>query len=68
MKDNKHVQAILEDILPQAQTKIDEVKTLLAPSKPHCGTKFPAGAGGKIAQAVMDGDVSPALGSLDRWY
>ena len=31
MKDNKHVQAIPEDVLTQAQTKIDEVKTLLAP-------------------------------------
>ncbi|MDR2410430.1 MAG: hypothetical protein LBE13_20285 [Bacteroidales bacterium] len=31
MKDNKHVQAIPQDILTQAQTKINEVKTLLAP-------------------------------------
>ncbi|MDR1215299.1 MAG: hypothetical protein LBK25_01295 [Treponema sp.] len=31
MKDNKHVQAIPQDVLTQAQTKIDEVKTLLAP-------------------------------------
>jgi hypothetical protein len=31
MKDNKHVQAIPSDVLSQAQTKINEVKTLLAP-------------------------------------
>jgi hypothetical protein len=31
MKDNKHVKAIPQDILTQAQTKINEVKTLLAP-------------------------------------
>jgi hypothetical protein len=31
MKDNRHVQAIPQDILTQAQTKISEVKTLLAP-------------------------------------
>jgi hypothetical protein len=31
MKDNKHIQAIPQDILTQAQTKINEVKTLLAP-------------------------------------
>jgi hypothetical protein len=31
MKDNKHVQAIPQDILTQAQTKISEIKTLLAP-------------------------------------
>jgi hypothetical protein len=31
MKDNKHVQAIPQDVLTQAQTKINEVKTLLAP-------------------------------------
>jgi hypothetical protein len=31
MKDNKHVQAIPQDVLTQAQTKINEVATLLAP-------------------------------------
>jgi hypothetical protein len=31
MKDNRHAQAIPQDILTQAQTKINEVKTLLAP-------------------------------------
>jgi hypothetical protein len=31
MKDNKHVQAIPQDILIQAQTKINEVIALLAP-------------------------------------
>jgi hypothetical protein len=31
MKDNKHTQAIPQNVLAQAQTKIDEVKTLLAP-------------------------------------
>jgi hypothetical protein len=31
MKDNKHTQAIPQDILAQAQTKINEVKALLAP-------------------------------------
>jgi hypothetical protein len=31
MKDNKHIQAIPQDILTQAQTKISEVKALLAP-------------------------------------
>jgi hypothetical protein len=31
MKDNRHVQAIPQEILDQAQTKINEVKTLLAP-------------------------------------
>ncbi|MDR0641077.1 MAG: hypothetical protein LBG07_01290 [Treponema sp.] len=31
MKDNKHVQAIPQDVLTQAQTKIDGVKALLAP-------------------------------------
>jgi hypothetical protein len=31
MKDNRHVQAIPQDVLTQAQTKINEVKTLLAP-------------------------------------
>jgi hypothetical protein len=31
MKDNRHVQSIPQDVLTQAQTKINEVKTLLAP-------------------------------------
>jgi hypothetical protein len=31
MKDNRHAQAIPQEILTQAQTKINEVKTLLAP-------------------------------------
>jgi hypothetical protein len=31
MKVNKHIQAIPQEILDQAQTKINEVKTLLAP-------------------------------------
>jgi hypothetical protein len=31
MKDNRHSQAIPPDVLTQAQTKINEVKTLLAP-------------------------------------
>jgi hypothetical protein len=31
MKDNRHVQAIPQDVLAQAWTKINEVKTLLAP-------------------------------------
>jgi hypothetical protein len=31
MKENLHVQAIPQDILTQAQIKINEVKTLLAP-------------------------------------
>ncbi|MDR0645009.1 MAG: hypothetical protein LBG05_08960 [Treponema sp.] len=31
MKDNKHIQAIPSTVLTQAQTKIDEVKALLAP-------------------------------------
>jgi hypothetical protein len=31
MKDNKHIQAIPQEVLTQAQTKINEVKTLLAP-------------------------------------
>jgi hypothetical protein len=31
MKDNKHVQAIPQDVLTQAQTKINEVAALLAP-------------------------------------
>ncbi|MDR2510313.1 MAG: hypothetical protein LBC77_06685 [Spirochaetaceae bacterium] len=31
MKDNRHIQAIPQDVLTQAQTKIDEVAALLAP-------------------------------------
>jgi hypothetical protein len=31
MKDNKHVQAIPQEVLTQAQTKINEIATLLAP-------------------------------------
>jgi hypothetical protein len=31
MKDNKHIQSIPQDILTQAQTKINEIKALLAP-------------------------------------
>jgi hypothetical protein len=31
MKDNRHVQSIPQDVLTQSQTKINEVKTLLAP-------------------------------------
>ncbi|GHU27101.1 hypothetical protein FACS1894172_03460 [Spirochaetia bacterium] len=31
MKDNQHVQAIPTEVLTQAQTKVDELKTLLAP-------------------------------------
>jgi hypothetical protein len=31
MKDNKHAQAIPQEVLTQAQTKINEVATLLAP-------------------------------------
>jgi hypothetical protein len=31
MKDNKHVQAIPQDVLTQAQTKINEVAALIAP-------------------------------------
>jgi hypothetical protein len=30
MKDNRHVQSIPQDVLTQAQSKINEVKTLLA--------------------------------------
>jgi hypothetical protein len=31
MKDNQHTQAIPSTVLTQAQTKIDEAKTLFAP-------------------------------------
>jgi hypothetical protein len=31
MKDNKHIQAIPQDVLTQAQAKINEVATLFAP-------------------------------------
>jgi hypothetical protein len=34
MTENKHVQAILSTILTQAQTKIDEMRSLLAPYLP----------------------------------